>query len=78
MDNKHYRNRILKRREVDELLYRVKLERERQVYQHMYVESRKMVLMKLFARQEQRHRHRGQTCGHGGRRRGWGELRKQR
>jgi len=47
------------------------------VYQHMYMESRNMVLMKLFARQEQRRRHRGQTCGHGGRR-GWGELRKQR
>jgi len=40
----------------------------------MYVYSRKMVLMNLFAGQEQRHRHREQTYGHGGRGMGWDEL----
>ena len=38
------------------------------------MESRKMVFMSLFAGQEYRHRHRGQTCGHSGGRRGWDEL----
>ena len=37
------------------------------------MESKKMVLMKLFAGQQWRHRHREQTYGHGGwgGRRGW-------
>ena len=37
------------------------------------MESRKVVLMKLCAGQQWRHRHRGQTYGHrvGGGRRGW-------
>ena len=30
------------------------------------MESRKMVQVNLFAGQEQRHRHREWTCGHGG------------
>ena len=30
------------------------------------MESRKMILMNLFARQGQRHRHREQTCGYTG------------
>ena len=41
------------------------------------MESRKMVLMILFAGQHWRYRHREQTYGHGGGRRGWDELRKQ-
>ena len=32
----------------------------------MYMESRKMVLMKLFTWQQWRQRHREETCGHGG------------
>ena len=32
----------------------------------MSMESREMVLMNLFAGQEQRRRHGEQTCGHGG------------
>ena len=31
------------------------------------MESRKMVLMKLFSGQQWGNRHRAQTCGHGGR-----------
>ena len=38
---------------------------------HIYVESRKMVLMNLFAGQQWRCRHREQTCGNSGGRRGW-------
>ena len=34
------------------------------VYQRIYVESRKMVNMNLFAGQEQKHRCREWTCGH--------------
>ena len=39
----------------------------------MYMESRKMVLMNLFAGQQWRCKHRGQSYGHGeqGGRRGW-------
>ena len=41
----------------------------------MYMESRKMVLMKLFAGQQWRQRHREETCGHGGGRgEGEGEM----
>ena len=40
------------------------------------MESRKMVLVNLFVDQEQRHRHREQTCGHNEGRM-WGELREQ-
>ena len=46
------------------------------VYEHIYMESRKMLLIKLFARQQWRHRHREGTCGHSGKRRGW-EQRKE-
>ena len=41
----------------------------------MCMESRKMVLMNLFAEQQWRCRHREQTGEHSGRRRGWDELR---
>ena len=37
-----------------------------------------MVLMNPFAGQDWRHRHREQTCGASGGRRGWGELGEQR
>ena len=40
----------------------------------MYVESRNMVQMNLFAGQELRCRRREGTCGHSGGRRGWDEL----
>ena len=39
------------------------------------MESRKMVLMNLFAGQEKRHRHREHTCGHCGGRGGWDKVR---
>ena len=38
------------------------------------MESRKMVLVNLFAEQEQRCRCSKQTCAHKGKRRGWDEL----
>ena len=44
------------------------------VYQPIYVESRKMVQMNLFLGQEDRHRHRKQTWGSGGGRRGVGQM----
>ena len=37
-----------------------------QILMHIYTESRKMVLMNLFAGQQWRNRHREQTYGHGG------------
>ena len=37
------------------------------------MESRKKALMSLFAGQQWRRRHREQTCGHTGGRRGWGK-----
>ena len=40
----------------------------------LYVESRKMVQMNIFAGQEQRHRCREWMCGHSGGRSGWDEL----
>ena len=43
---------------------------------HIYMESRKMVLLNLFAGKEWRHRHRERTCGHSGGKRGWDEWRK--
>ena len=36
-----------------------------------------MLLMNLFSGQEQRCRHKDQTCGRGGARRGWDGLREQ-
>ena len=39
------------------------------------MESRKMVLMKLFAGQQRRRRQKEQTCGNSGERRGRDELR---
>ena len=36
------------------------------IYMHVYMESRKVVLMNLFARQQWRYRLREQTCGHSG------------
>ena len=41
---------------------------------HIYMESRKMVLMNLSAGQQWRCRLRKQTCGHRAGRRGWDEL----
>ena len=40
------------------------------VYQCMYMESRKVLLMNLFARKRWKHRYRQQTCEY---RRGWDE-----
>ena len=45
------------------------------IYESIYMESRKMVLMKLFAEQQWRHRHREETFEHRGARRRWSELR---
>ena len=39
------------------------------------MESRKTVLMNLSAKQQWRHRHREQTCGHSGGWREWDKLR---
>ena len=53
-------------------------QREKQIsYIDAYMESRKMVLMNLFAGQQKRHRHREQACGHSGERRGWDDLREE-
>ena len=41
----------------------------------MCMESRKMVLINLFAGQQWRRIHRKQTCGHSGVRTGWDKLR---
>ena len=41
------------------------------------MESRKMLLMNLFAGQQWRQRRREQTCGHSRGRRGWDEWRAQ-
>ena len=41
----------------------------------MHMESRKKVLMNLFAEQQWRRRHREETCGDSGGRREWDELR---
>ena len=45
------------------------------IEQHIYTESRKMVLMYLFAGQEWRRRGSEQTCEHWAGRRGWEKLR---
>ena len=42
---------------------------------HIYMESRKIILMNLFTGKEWRCRHRKQTCGHRGERRGQNESR---
>ena len=42
------------------------------------MESRKIILMKLLAWKDWRHRHREQTCEDSGGRRGWDKLRKSR
>ena len=42
---------------------------------YIYMESRKIVLMIILAGQQTRWRHKEQTCGHGGGRRGWDDLR---
>ena len=41
------------------------------------MESRKMVMMTLYARQQKKHRYKEQTFGLCGRRWGWGDLREQ-
>ena len=49
------------------IIHRVKEVRETNIaYEHMCMESRKMVLMNLFAEQQWTHRHRERTCEHGG------------
>ena len=40
------------------------------VYECLYMESRKILQMSLFAGLEDRHRYREQTCGHSGGREG--------
>ena len=44
---------------------------------HIYIESRKTVLMSLFAGKEWRHRGGEWTCGHSGGGREWDEWRRQ-
>ena len=44
------------------------------VYQHIYMEFRKMVMMTLYVRQQKRHRCKEQTLGLCGRRRVWDDL----
>ena len=41
------------------------------------MESGKIVLMNLFAGQQWRHRHKEQTFGHSGERKGWDDLREK-
>ena len=45
------------------------------VCEHIYMESRKMVLTMLHAGEQRRHRCKEQTFGLSGRRRGWDDLR---
>ena len=47
------------------------------VYSHIYMEFRKMVMMTLYVRQQNRHRCKEQTFGLCGRRQGWDDLRDQ-
>ena len=47
------------------------------VYEHIYMEFRKMVMITLYARQQKRHRCKEQTVGLYGRRQGWDDLREQ-
>ena len=59
-------------------LHRVKQARKintNTVYQHIYMEFRKMITITLYARQKKRHRCIEQTFGLYGRRRGWDDLR---
>ena len=42
---------------------------------HIHMEFRKMVMMTLYVRQQNRHRHKKQTFGLCGRRQGWDDLR---
>ena len=42
----------------------------------IYMESRKVVMMNLFAGQQRRHRHKNQTFGHSEEGRGWESLRR--
>ena len=44
------------------------------ILMHIYMESRKMVLMIWFAGQQRRHRHEEQTCGHSGGEGEWDDL----
>ena len=44
------------------------------VYQHIYMEFRKMVKITLYVRQQKRHRCKEQTFGLFGRERGWDDL----
>jgi len=56
---------------------KVSLKQEnRYILMHMYMESRKMVLMNLLAGKEWRCRDREQTCADSGRRKEWDEWRK--
>ena len=50
---------------------RVDLKNMMHIYYWIYMESRKMALMNLFAGQQRRCRHREQTCEHIGRGRRW-------
>ena len=62
------------------LLYRVKLVSQKKpsiVYQCIYIESRKTVLMILNVGRQRKHRHKKQTFGHVRERRGWDDLREQ-
>ena len=62
--------------DLETVIQRELSQKEKDTYDnHLYVGSRKMVQMNLFAKQQERHRHREQKYGHqkgGG---GWDELR---
>ena len=45
------------------------------ILMHIYMEFRKMVMMTLYTRQQEKHRCKEQTFGLWGRRRGWDDLR---
>ena len=46
------------------------------VWYHLYVESKKIIQMNVYAKQKQTHRHRKQTCGYQmGERKGEGQIR---
>ena len=46
------------------------------IYIYIYMESRRIILMNLSSGKEWKYRHREQTYGHRGGRRGWDKLRK--
>ena len=54
----------MRQKNLESIIQREVSQKEKNIYQCIYMESGKMVLIKLFAGQQWRHRHREQTQGH--------------